>query len=94
MEITVLPQVECLHAGQRHAYGDSFYEYQVYTEKPMERKDIIIACNKRNHFGKEWKTKEEWRKKVGCAIDYFAGYCEIIKNAKGYFVRFCEPYTD
>lgn len=94
MEITTLPEVKCLHAGQRHAYGDSFYEFQVTTEDPMTREDIIFACNRPNRFNKTWKTKEEWQKNHGSAVDYFAGYCEIIKNAEGYHVTFCEPYTD
>lgn len=94
MEITALPEVECLHAGQKRAYGDSFYEYQVTTDEPMTREDLIFACNKHNPFGKEWKTKEEWQKKHASALDYFAGYCEILKNVKGYKVTFCLPYTD
>jgi len=28
--------VKCTHSGQRHAYGDTFREFTVTTDKPLE----------------------------------------------------------
>ena len=86
--------VECLHAGQKYAYGDSFYEFQVTTKESLSREKLITLCGKKNPFTDKWKTKEEWQKNHGSAIDYFAGYCKVNPTSYGYNVTFCLPYTD
>lgn len=97
MEITQLPikEVKCVHAGQRYAYGDSFYEYEIHLEpgQTVSREDIIAYCFAEISKRKV-QTKEEWRQACGDMGKHFAGYYELYSTDYGYKYIVCLPYTD
>jgi len=86
-------QVECLHVGQKHRYGDSFYEFKVTTEDKLDR-ETVINLTDRMRPDHRWQSKEEWQANHFNANKYFSGYCEIIPRDYGYEVTYCLPYTD
>lgn len=86
---------KCRHAGQRGAYTDSTYEYDIDTEegKEIPQEQLLDYC-----FSlvsrKSIQTYEEWRNNHGNPSKYFAGYYTITKTPTGYFFKFVSPFTD
>ena len=97
MEVKPFPikETKCNHAGQYHAYGDSFYEYEIYLEDNAEisEEEILTFCfttlSKR-----KVQSKAEWQKACGNMGKYFSGYYELTKTPYGYKYITCSPYTD
>ncbi len=86
-------KVETVHVGQRHRYGDSFYEFRVFTKENLDRETVIQLTDNRR-ISHKWQSKEEWKNNYSNADAYFSGYCDIQPQKYGYFVQYCEPYTD
>ena len=91
MKITMPYNVECTHRGQYRAYGDSYYKFRVETAQNLDRETVIELTGKHT---KHWQSKKEWENNLSNPDKYFSGYCEITPQSYGYFVEFCEPYTD
>ena len=97
MEITQLPikEVKCVHAGQRHAYGDSFYEYEIHLEgnAKVSEEGILAYCFAEISKRKV-QSRPEWQHACGDMGKYFAGYYELYPTSYGYKYVTCSPYTD
>lgn len=82
------------HSGQKRAYGDSFYEYEVASDRPAA--EVEQVC--REHIYKAI-PKAEWLadyRKPGCSMENaFRPYYEFQKRGDGrYFYQVCCLYTD
>jgi hypothetical protein len=97
MEITQSPikEVKCTHAGQYHAYGDSFYEYEIHLNDGVtfDTEDILPYCFSEISKRKV-QSRAEWQKACGDMGKYFSGYYEIVKTPYGFKYTVCSPYTD
>jgi hypothetical protein len=97
MDITQLPikEVQHVHSGQYHAYGDSWSVWNITLEDnaEVEREDILNYC-----FSELSKRKvqshKEWSEHYGDASSYFSGYYELTKTGNVYTYKVCSPYTD
>lgn len=80
--------VKWTHCGQKHAYGDSFYEAEIHTDKELSEEEILkLVNNRRLPYG-------EWSKRFGDPAIYFGGYYTITPTSYGYKYIGCDPYTD
>ena len=82
------------HSGQKRRYGDSFYEYEVTSDRPAE--EVEQVC--REHIHKAI-PKSEWLidySKRGCSLENaFRPHYEFQKRGDGrYFYQVCRLYTD
>jgi len=82
------------HSGQKRRYGDSFYEYEVTSDRPAE--EVEQVC--REHIYKAI-PKSEWLvdySKRGCSLENaFRPHYEFQKRGDGrYFYQVCCLYTD
>ena len=86
--------VECLHSGQKRPYGDTYREFCVKTDKPME--DVEKYCTEKIYACK-LTTKEylsDERSGVKDFGDHFRSHYEIINRGDGeYFYRVTQPST-
>ena len=87
-------EVKTLHCGQRCPYGDSYYEFQIVTDKKLSYKECIELTNHKNRFGYPWMSYTDWSNTPKDMAQYFGGYCDVIANSEGYKVVYCEPYDD
>ena len=82
------------HSGQKRAYGDSYYEYEVTSDLPAEQVERI--CAERVYKAiphSEWQA--DYRK-PGCSMgDAFQPHYTFKKTGDGsYFYQVCCLYTD
>ena len=92
------------HSGQYHAYGDSYYEWDITTDANETREEIIEYCftnlykNRVPHYD-EW-VKEFRNPNGNHYYDYgyyFTGYFTLTPgygDSKHYKFSVCKPYTD
>jgi len=81
--------IECVHSGQYHPYGDTFRVYNIKTND--ENKESILDVVK-IALGYDVPQKKDWN--CGDIDDYFNGYCEVEEIDGGFKYTKCEPYTD
>lgn len=82
-------EVECIHSGQYHPYGDTFRVFEIITSN----KDPMSILNvMKEMFGYDVPLKKDWNSH-DCYC-YFKGYCEISTINGGFKYTKCEPYTD
>lgn len=58
---------KCSHSGQKRAYGDTFYEYEVTSDLPAE--DVEKVCSTHIYEAipeSEWLTDQ---RKPGCSME-------------------------
>ena len=90
-----IKEVKCIHSGQYHAYGDSYYVYDITLQDGVDlsKEEILSYC-----FGtiskRKVQSKKEWEANWKSADSYFSGYYELVKTPKGYKYTVCSPYTD
>lgn len=79
------------HSGQKRAYGDSFYEYEIESALPAE--EVEKVCATRIYAAipiAKWRAEQ----KAGGADAYFRSHYTFTKKADGkYFYSVCFPYT-
>jgi hypothetical protein len=86
--------VECTHTGQKRAYGDTFREFTVKTDKPeSEVKDYCI-----DHVYKCRLTNEEYLADERAGVkdfgDHFRSHYKLKKVKEGeYFYQVTQPST-
>lgn len=86
--------VKCTHSGQRRAYGDSFYEFTIKTDKPEnEVKEYCVE-----HIRKCGLTTKEYLADERAGVkdfgDHFRSNYEFKKVKDGeYFYRVTRPST-
>lgn len=86
------------HSGQYKRYGDSFYEWDIFTD--LDEETVLNKCFK-DVCKSTYPKFEEWQTniRVGEAREYdygyyFHGYYTLIKTEYGYHFTVCPPYTD
>lgn len=90
-----IKEVKCVHSGQYHAYGDSFYVYEIYLKEgvDLDKEEILSYC-----FGaisrRKVQSRQEWQSNHYNPDKYFSGYYELLKTSYGYQYKVCLPYTD
>jgi hypothetical protein len=84
---------KCVHHGQKQAYGDSFYEYEVASDLPAEQVEKICAEKVRKAISiKQWR--DEYRANPS-AYNHFRNHYEFLSRGGGkYFYRVIWPYDD
>ena len=89
MEITA----NMTHSGQYRAYGDSFTEWEILTEK--SEADVLNWCLS-NLCKKSLPSYDDWKKNAysGDYAYYFSGYYTICPIQGGYHFTICHPYAD
>lgn len=82
------------HCGQKKAYGDSFYEYEISSALPAAEVEQVCAT-------KIYKAmpESEWLieyRKPGCSMEHaFRSHYKFQKRGDGkYFYQVCNLYTD
>lgn len=83
------------HSGQKKAYGDSFYEYEVESDLPAAEVEAICAAKICSAIPKsEWLA--DYRKTGGCTMEEaFRPHYEFKNRGDGkYFYSVCSLYTD
>ena len=86
-------RVKNTHSGQKKAYGDSFYEYEVTSNRPADEVETICA----EHVYKaipEKKYLEEYRAKPSADLHFRAHYKFKALPDGSYFYSVCFPYAD
>ena len=83
------------HAGQYHAYGDYFYEWEIHLEEGAEvsKADVLTYCFD-SLSKRKVQPKAEWQEAHGDAGKYFSGYYKLYPTSYGYKYIQCLPYTD
>lgn len=79
------------HSGQKRAYGDSFYEYEVRSDLPADEVERI--CREKVYKAMpagQWRAEQ----KSGDATAYFRAHYIFQQRGDGYFYQVCFPYTD
>lgn len=83
------------HSGQKRAYGDSFYEYEVTSALPAAEVERICAEKISKAIPKsEWLA--DYRAPGGCSMEKaFRSHYEFFDRGSGrYFYSVCRLYTD
>ena len=86
--------VECTHSGQKRAYGDTFREFIVKTDKPQSEVEAYCA----EHVRQCSLTTEEYLKDERAGVkdfgDHFRSNYKLRKVTEGvYFYTVTEPST-
>lgn len=81
------------HSGQKKAYGDSFYEYEVSSDLPAA--DVERVCSEKVYKAMPEKQYKEEYQANRSADNYFrASYKFQSRGGNRYFYSVCFPYTD
>lgn len=83
------------HSGQKKAYGDSYYEYDVTSDLPAD--EVERVCSEKVYKAishAEWQA--DYRAPGGCSMDKaFRSHYKFEKRGEGrYFYQVCNLYTD
>jgi len=82
------------HSGQKRAYGDSFYEYDVRSELPADEVECV-CCTKVCAAIPETQWRDECKAQRGSMEAHFRNHYKFSKIGDGhYFYSVCFPYTD
>lgn len=78
------------HSGQKRAYGDSYYEYEVASELPQE--DVERFCREKLYRA---IPESQWRTENNSASNHFRPYYTFNKLTEGkYFYQVVSSYAD
>ncbi len=84
-----LYQVEQVHSGQYHPYGDTHRVFNILCEDSTEDEIYDLM---RVFFNYNVPLKKDWNQRD--VVSYFNGCCEITKIEGGWKYDKIEPYTD
>jgi len=81
------------HSGQKKAYGDSYYEYDVASDLPAD--DVERVCSEKVYKAMpEGQYLAEQRANPS-ADNHFRAHYKFMKRGEGrYFYQVCFPYAD
>ena len=80
-------ELKWTHCGQQHAYGDSHYICEIYTQEIIPEKDLLLLVeNTRLPYN-------VWKERINNA-EYFKGYYTLEKTTYGYLYHGVYPYDD
>lgn len=78
------------HSGQKRAYGDSYYEYEVSSDMPADHVERV--CRERVHKA---IPIDEWRALPASMENHFKKHYAFKRVGEGrYFYQVTSPYTD
>lgn len=81
------------HSGQKRAYGDSFYEYDVTSELPAE--EVERVCSEKVYKAMSKQQYVEEFKANRTADNHFRSHYTFTKVGEGqYRYSVCFPYAD
>ena len=81
------------HSGQKQAYGDSFYEYDVTSDLPAE--EVERVCAEKVYKAMPESQYRDEMKANSSADNYFRSHYKFRKSGEGrYSYSVCFPYTD
>lgn len=82
------------HSGQKKAYGDSYYEYDVTSDLPAA--EVEKVCAEKVYKAIPHKQWQEDYRKPGCSMgDAFRAHYKFEPRGEGrYFYQVCCLYTD
>lgn len=81
------------HSGQKRAYGDSYYEYQITSDKPADEVERI--CSENIHPAMSLAQYQDEYRANPSAENHFRRHYTFKKKPDGsYFYSVCSPYTD
>ena len=81
------------HGGQKKAYGDSFYEYEVTSDLPAD--EIERICREKINKAMPIEQYRREYKEKPTADNHFRSHYTFKKRPDGsYFYSVCYPYTD
>lgn len=82
------------HSGQKRAYGDTFYEYQVHSDLPAAEVERVCA-EKVYKAIPESQWQEECKAQRGSMEAHFRAHYKFTSRGDGsYFYSVCFPYAD
>lgn len=81
------------HSGQKRAYGDSFYEYEITSALPADQVEAI-CCTKVYAAIPETRWREEGKTDRSADAHFRAHYKFAARGDGKYFYQVCFPYTD
>ena len=78
------------HSGQKRAYGDSYYEYEVTSELPPE--EVEKWCSEKLHKA---IPQRQWKDEDNSMCNHFRPYYNFAKREGGkYFYQVINSYAD
>lgn len=81
------------HSGQKKAYGDSYYEYDVSSDLPAE--EVERVCSERVYKAISEKQYREEYRAAPTMDNHFRAHYTFLKRGEGrYFYQVCFPYAD
>lgn len=81
------------HSGQKRAYGDSFYEYEVSSDRPADEVEAVCATHVYKAMSKAQYDAEY--KASPTASNHFRSHYTFRKVGEGrYSYSVCFPYAD
>jgi hypothetical protein len=82
-----------MHAGQKRAYGDSFYEYEIVSALPAA--EVESVCREKVHKAMPAKAyTDEYRAKPTADNHFRPHYTFKSLGGDRYFYSVCFPYAD
>ena len=82
-----------VHAGQKHAYGDSFYEYDILSDHPPEEVERVCAADIHSAIPiQQWRDENRAKPSMD---NHFRSHYVFQKRGDGkYFYQVISPYMD
>lgn len=81
------------HYGQKHAYGDSFYEYEIETDKPAD--DVEKVCREQVYKAMPKDQYQAENRANPSMENAFRPHYTFKSRGDGkYFYSVCSLYTD
>lgn len=81
------------HSGQRKAYGDTFYDFAVFSDLPKD--EVERVCREKVYKALSLAEWRELNKQKPSAENYFKPHYTFTGNTKsGYSYSVCLAYTD
>lgn len=81
-------ELNWVHRGQKHAYGDSHYICEIHTQDIIPEKDLLLLV------GNTRLPYNVWKERINSAAEYFKGYYTLEKTTYGYLYHGVYPYDD
>jgi len=81
------------HSGQKRAYGDSFYEFEIASSLPAA--EVERVCSEKVYKAMSAKVwADEYRANPSADNHFRAHYTFKPRGGDRYFYSVCFPYTD
>ena len=92
--------IQCVHSGQKRAYGDRYYNYEVFCDSDTSCEEVLEMARANPRMETSRQDYKDWGVDKGEDV-YFIGFTEVahLVNKEdgsfiGYVVETTIPYTD